>query len=390
MARLFIIFFVIECFSLTVFSQSKNEDIRKQIRLTDSLLQSYRKDEQTSVYELKILNKKISQQKQLINSLGSEISQLNDAIERTKDSIAKTKKKYKRIKEEYSSLMKFSYLNQVRLKPVIYIFSSSTFNEAYKRFLFIKNYSSRRKKYFRLLKESHQRLQKQKKVISRKIDKKKQLRSRKKQQFENLKNQYAQKEDLLADLRNKEAEIREKLQEQIQVAERLDKKIAASIREKVKREESESSYNIDASKSEKSLNFEKRKGYYKWPVTKGVVINYFGDHKHSFVKDTQVTNSGIDISTNKNDNVYAISSGLVVKVVQITGINYSVLVKHGQYYTLYANLQSVNVAEGNTVSSRTNLGEVGSDFQDDNLYYLKFQVWYRNRKLDPLNWLKEK
>ena len=123
-----------------------------------------------------------------------------------------------------------------------------------------------------------------------------------------------------------------------------------------------------------------------WPVISGFISNRFGKQPHPVLKGIVIENPGIDIQTNKDQAVNAIFYGIVSTVAFVPGMNNVVLVKHGEYFTLYARLKSVSVKKGQTVNQNDELGQVHTD--KDGISELQFQIWKNNQKLDPQKWLK--
>jgi septal ring factor EnvC (AmiA/AmiB activator) len=268
----------------------------------------------------------------------------------------------------------------------LFIFSAKSFNQAYKRYLYIQNYSARRKHYISLMENTSEKLEKQKKILEQKMSEKQQVNAKYQQQLQRLQDEFEKKEQLLAELRQKEEEVRKKLKNQVKLARELDKKISQSILNNLtpgKVRETE----ISESTEEAFSNY---KGELPWPVNNGVIMNGFGEKPHPFLSNVTISNSGIDISTLANAQVKAVFDGKVVKVVKIPGINYSVLLKHGTYYTLYSNLKDLQVEKGDYVFAGDVLGRVDFDFQNEEQYYIKFQVWHKSHKLNPVAWLKDK
>jgi septal ring factor EnvC (AmiA/AmiB activator) len=136
-----------------------------------------------------------------------------------------------------------------------------------------------------------------------------------------------------------------------------------------------------------SATFEGMKGRLPWPVAEGFVSSKFGLQPHPVIKDVQVDNIGIDIRTGNGQDVVAVFAGKVTAVTKFTGMNYLVMVQHGNYFTVYANLEKVSVRVGQEVPAGKKLGTVFTNAEK--VSELQFQVWRNDKKMDPEAWLRE-
>ena len=168
----------------------------------------------------------------------------------------------------------------------------------------------------------------------------------------------SKKTELIADVRRKE-------------------KTATALRKSIKKNVGT---NTSVKKTKLSKDFEKNKGRLPYPI-KGIVTSSFGKHTHSVLKNVQVNNDGIEIASSIGEKVKSIHSGVVSQVLKIPGGHNAIIIKHGQYYTVYSNLADVYVNKGAKVTRGEAIGT-------PNARILNFQIWYQNKKLNPQKWLK--
>ena len=135
-----------------------------------------------------------------------------------------------------------------------------------------------------------------------------------------------------------------------------------------------------------SGQFEQNKRRLPWPVERGVITDHFGVHEHPVLKNIQVKNNGVDISTAQGVKARAVFAGEVSRVFMVTGGNMAVIIRHGKYLTVYSNLVNVQVKSGDKVSIKQTIGTIGTD-GDDEKTVLKFQIWKENEKLNPEDWI---
>lgn len=132
-------------------------------------------------------------------------------------------------------------------------------------------------------------------------------------------------------------------------------------------------------------DFSKNRGGLPWPTEQGIITGQYGVRKHEIMKNIEIRSNGIDISTPENTKVRAVFKGEVTKVVAIMGVNYVVIIKHGNYRTIYQNLINVNVKAGDIIEMKEYIGEVGMTENDD--YVMHFELWDKTNTNDPEKWL---
>ncbi|NLA23839.1 MAG: peptidoglycan DD-metalloendopeptidase family protein, partial [Bacteroidales bacterium] len=192
----------------------------------------------------------------------------------------------------------------------------------------------------------------------------------------------------LNNLKNKESELKRKLQQQQQSANKLQREIEKLIAEEARRSSGGKSTTYVLTPSEKiiSTNFANNKGRLPWPVEKGVITSRFGKQAHPVIKNITIDNAGVDISTNPGANVRAIFDGEVRSVMSMPGAQNIVIIRHGEYLSVYTHLMSVNVKVGDHVNTKQNIGKVYTDI-DENKTILHLEVWFKEAKENPAVWL---
>ena len=136
-----------------------------------------------------------------------------------------------------------------------------------------------------------------------------------------------------------------------------------------------------------AINFSSNKGKLPWPTERGIIVEKFGEHKHPVLKNVKISNNGIDIATIERGEIRAIFDGEVRKIVAIKGANSTVLIRHGNFFTVYQNLIEVNVKKGEKVKTKQKIGIVysNSDSERDNVVHL--EIWENNVKMNPEAWI---
>jgi len=360
---------------------AKRESTEEAIKITASLLEEARKDETVSLNRLKLINAQINNRNSLIKSLQDEYNLFDEFTRINSEVLEILREDLAALKEEYGSLMRVSQKSKGNNKMVVFIFSSENLNQAYKRLQYVRQYTQRRKQQMeiidvisKLIDNNTVRLQQQK-------EKKTALIQARQRENILLQKEKIEQDESIRQLRNNQAKLMTTLREQESEQEELEKLIAKTL------EDQENNTKKDLTEHKiLTDDFKNNKGRLPWPVDRGVVVNSFGVSSHPLLKEVPIKNNGIDIVAGTGFKAKAVFPGEVSRIFTLTGGNISVILRHGSFLTLYANLSEVYVRVGQKVDLRQELGQIYTD-PGDNKTILKFQVWEENRKQDPQEWL---
>lgn len=356
----------------------------QEINYITQLLKQTDNDSEASVNRLEIINRQIQLRQELLNTFETEIASLQQSMDDNQFVVESLTEDLNKLKASYAKLVQQAYKNRDNYKRLIFIFSSETFNQAYKRLLYLRQITQYRKKQV-------EQINAIKEIIDLKINKleKQQIQKTKllleqRKAFSLLSQEKQKQIQYIQKLKKKEKELRAKLRKQQRIQRKIEKEIERLIEEEAL---------INASKKltpEMQLisdNFEKNKGRFPWPTMHGIITDKFGEHPHPILKTIMIRNNGIDITTTKGEEARAIFNGTVSRVFAIPGGNKAVIIRHGEYISVYSNLGEVYVQQGETIKTKQALGKIHSENSDGNKTILKFQVWKENQKLNPENWI---
>jgi len=342
-------------------AQKDLEDARK-------LLNSLNKKSKVTYLKYQVLEKQITYQKILLKNIKSEIDSLDQLISENTKKRNKLQETIKSLKKEYEELIFYAYKTRKTRDKTMYILSAKNFNQAYRRFVYLQYLTEYLEQTTNDLSQKSDSLS----FISENLflQKKEKLELKEKQTDELLKlnrskevlnnildNLSSRKQELMAEIKRKE-------------------KITTALRKTIKNVSGKSSL----TKTKLSIDFEKNKGHLPYPA-KGIIASSFGTHTHAVLKNVKINNDGIDIATVQGEEAKSIFGGTVVRVLKIPGANLAVIIKHGQYYSVYSNLKKVYVKQGQYVKTGEKIGMPEAQM-------LNFQIWYQNKKLNPQKWLK--
>ena len=394
---------------MTVLSQAqsldelrkKKEKTNEQIKYTTKLLEEAKKTEKQTLSKYKILNKQIELRTNLITGINSEVGVLADFIDQNAWLVSSLNTDLEDLKKEYASMILFAQKNQTNYSKLLFVLSSNSFNQAYKRLMYLRQYTEYRKRQAELIQWIRDLIQMKVGRLQMQRTEKETLLLAKQQEAEKLNKEKKQQGQYLTTLQQKQKEFEKKLREQQKIEAQLSNEIQKIIeeevqkakersREKEKQTGKKSTSNVYEMTPEEKLAsglFEQNKHRLPWPVERGVITDHFGVHEHPVLKNIQVKNNGIDISTAQGSIARAVFAGEVSKVFVVSGGNYAVIIRHGKYLTVYSNLVNVRVKSGDKVSVKQTIGTISTDIGEDDKTVLKFQIWKENVKQDPEDWI---
>ena len=319
-----------------------------------------------------LVNQELKIRESLIAQLQSELREIEQSISESDQKINQLEKELEIIKKEYSKLILDTYKRRNALDELTFYMSSTTLAESYQRYRLIKEYSRYRQHQGLQIVESQQKLIA---LVNHVKSQKQQKETRLvdiQDEFNKLISSKNEHTRLVNSLQSEEKWLRNQLKEKEQRAKKLENRILEYIKQ--------------AESGSVGTDFEKFKGKLIWPVTKGVVVNIFGEHAHPILKNVSIKNNGVDIQCLSDDKVFVIHNGEVSRIVGISGYNTTIIIRHGNYLSVYANINKVTVKQGDKVFSGDQIGSVYKDGKDDH-GILHFEIWLQNQKLNPMEWL---
>ncbi len=409
----FLLFFF-GCFlSFTSFSQTKDElkkqktELEKEISYTTELLNKTKINKTKSLNYLKVLESQIKSKEQLLITLHIEITLINKQIKKTERSIIDTEESIlnkaenlQNLKDEYAKMIYAAFKQKGSRNDLIFIISSDDFNQAYKRIIYLKQYTTFRKNQSQKIIASQEELTIKKEKLAQQKDRlieesatKSYLVSSKKDELESVNSTRDEKEQLVKKLSKSERLFKKKLQDKQKKSKELDDKLRKIIeeeirksREEAKKKNGDDSFGLTPEALALSSEFNNNKGMLPWPLEKGIIVERYGKQKHAVFAGVETFNNGIDIATDKNSVVRVVFDGSISRIFFIKGEGKAILVNHGEYFTVYSGLKEVAVKVGDKVLSKEKLGVVLTQ-EVENKTELHFEIWKGYDKNDPSKWL---
>lgn len=378
----YLIVLFVWCITSSVQSQnvdnlrSERELLLKEIESTNKLLQSKRQSREATFQQVNILNKEISVRERLIDNFKIEIEALENRIETNQLVINQLEADIKSSKDEYSKLIRDSYRRRNSLDELVFFLSASGFSDAYNRYRLVKEYSRYRKNQVQNLIDNQVRLKAYLTEVQSQMEQKESTLKQLEKEYSQLNNNNQQKKQLITELQKEEKWLLSTIKDKEKKAKELENRIMEIVR----------AARTSSTASVTGNDFNKFMGKLIWPVNKGIVVSKFGEHEHPVLKNVLVKSNGIDIQTIGSEDVLAVHPGEVSRVISIPGYNNAVIIRHGTFLTVYANLRDVKVKQGQKVGSGEFLGRVFKENNDAG-GILHFEIWNESQKLDPSKWL---
>lgn len=375
--------------------ENKKKQLQKEIENTNQLLNETKKNKKLSLNQLVILNKKISAREELIATINKEIAILNKNIEENNASINKLQKDLEKLKAEYAKMIYYAYKNQDAYSRLMFVFAAKDFQQAYMRLKYLQQYSDYRKKQAELITSTQKNLNEKVKELETKKADKRDLLSNEVEEKKNLTSEKSEKEQVFSKLQQEETKLKKDLEKKKQDAQKLQQAIQRIIEQELEKAQKQAVAD-NKPKPQKlvltpeaqlvSNNFASNKAKLPWPVAKGVICEKFGVHPHPLMPNIEINNNGVDICTNTGSIARAVFDGEVKGVVNMPGAGQFILVRHGEFITVYSNLKEVYVNVGDKLTTKQNIGSILYD-SDDAKTVLHFEIWKGQTKLNPEDWL---
>lgn len=361
--------------------QKERQGLNKKIALTNQLIKETQVKQYSQQQTLILLNKKVGYRDQLIKNYNRESRELERKIKSNENEIEALESELTSLKEEYAHLIRQAYINRDSYDQLMFIFSSQSFNQAYKRMKFIQQYTQYRQKQGELIKVKSVELAELNTSLLAKSQEKKVLAGEVAVEKGELQSDLREQNVAMNSLKQDEKGLKKQLKEQENQKQKLNKAIDRIIAEEIRKskKKNDGSFTLTPEAKELSDNFSKNKGKLPWPVEKGVVTGAFGIQNHAFLPGIKVENNGIDIATESGSEVRSVFGGTVSAVLDFQNMGKAVIINHGAYRTVYSNLDDVIVNKGQTVEIKQNLGTVMTNKQSGKTES-HFEILYINSK----------
>ena len=360
----------------------RKRKIEEEISFIDNQLKAISSKQKASTEQLTLIRRRVSDRKALIGEIDKKIAVINDQMTAKQREINRLQKELDTLRAYHENLIRNTYKNRDRKVWFMYLLSSQSIGQGYRRFSFLKSLSGEVQLQAGKIREKQDELRAEREKMAGIKAELQANRLERESEYRKLQAEEKQSKEDIRKLAKTEKQYRADLAAKRKEVERLDKEIQKILRSTVA-EQKKDKTKIDTALSDQ---FAKNKGKLPWPLRQGVITEHFGVHSHPVYTNLKLPdNPGVTFSTTKGAEVYGVFDGEVRKIVVMPGYNQCVLVQHGEYFTFYCKLAKVNVKSGQKIKTGDLIGTLEADGNGSSLH---FQVWKGTDKQNPELWLK--
>lgn len=397
--------------------ENKRALLLKQIEENKKKLAQVKKQEANKAKELQVIGKQIEHREKLIDNIGQENFELSIEIDGQKRELGKLKEELQELKEDYGRYILSAYKKRQLNQELVFIFSSKDFHQAIRRIRYLNQYGNYRMQQARLIVNTQKAIIEAINGMIAARDQKTWLMNVKEKEKKELEQDKQEENKLLNRLQVQVSLIKTQITKQERQEKELNRAISNQIAKEIaearrleeeRRKKEEARRLAEAKRTKKapvpqekttsnsylskvdfalSKNFEDNKGKLPWPI-EGVIVGKFGKTPHPELKGVVKNNLGIDIKAKAKSSVRAVFNGTVVRTFPIPGMDQVVLISHGEYYSVYARLETVTVKKGQEVKTKDIIGTVITN-PEDQQSILHFEIYKQTELQDPAKWIKK-
>ena len=411
--------------------EEKRKKIIRDITTTERMIKKTALTREATYDKYLALQSQIESRETLIRTIQDEVAAAEENILRNENVITSLTQDIEQMQQEYGKMVRNAYRRKSLSNPLLYILSAENLNQAFRRWLFLRKYDRYRKQQADAIAATRAMLaQKIKSINDTRLEKEDLLNSLQGQKA-TLSTDLVQKDETLKFLAKDEERLKQDLQKKQIAHEQLNQSIEKVIQEEVRKRADESRRTPpaatapspaptvvekpakpavkssgtlaatpkissptesvakpDATEDTQSFDFRRSKGRLPWPVESGFISRGFGKQQHPTIKTISITNNGIDIRTEESAVVRAVHEGIVAGVQFIPGHDYTVIVQHGDYYTVYTNLAETSLSKGEQLRSKQVIGKVSNN-PITGASELHFELWHKKERINPVGWIKK-
>jgi septal ring factor EnvC (AmiA/AmiB activator) len=389
--------------------QNKKKKLQKDINYTNTLIKKNKKKQDASMKQIETLNSSISTRVELVDNYTEELNEIAKEINLNESQINTLEGQLKTLKKSYSKMVYNAWKTRNSMNTWMYIFSAKNFNQAVRRYRYYKQINELRIIQTKSITQSKTELADKTGLLKKSKNEKEITIQEKSNEVASLEKQKKEKDLVLKSLKKKEKDLLAQAKKQEKERDALAIKINSIIETTAPKKDknktkttTNSNTKTNSSNNNKttantktevpntqgssnSNGFELNKGKLSWPVSKGIITGKFGVHQHPVLDKVEVKNDGIDISTDKGSSVRAVYKGTVSGVFKVDGFENVVIIRHGDYLTVYSHLSQVSVSKGADVTTDQKIGTAATNSEGDT--YINFQVRFGSAIQNPTTWL---
>ena len=387
--------------------KANKKKLETEIADTKRLLQETQKKENSSLQQISLLRRQISNREKLITELNTQIFNFEIELDLNLKLSQSLDKKLEYMKTDYERVVYLAFKNRRLMDKIVFIISADDFSQMYRRLKFYTIFSDNVKHQAEEIRKTQQDIAKKNAEILSIKDAKLSLLETKESEIKSLEKDRNSQSKVLEELKKKEKQLANDLkakqlkQKEVESAikKAIEQEILAANKKKAEKSGATtpgtaakpSSTVLEYTPEEKitSNSFVSNQGKLPWPVAKGSTINGFGKYKNPDVPSVMMDSKGIDILVEPDTQVRAVFDGVVYGILDMGSAGKVIIIRHGEYISVYQGLAEVFVKKDEKVSVKQNIGTVGKTM-GKSTFELHFEILKEFTHLDPQLWLSQK
>ncbi|MCR4660028.1 MAG: peptidoglycan DD-metalloendopeptidase family protein [Bacteroidales bacterium] len=374
--------------------------VEQEIKNLNSELAKTKRGSKKSANQVQLIDRKIKERTKLINNLNGQVNLLNIQIGLTQDSIRVMQTRIDSLKNEYAAVTRRLYAERGNLDKLVLVLDTKSYNTAYLRTKYFRDYSRYRRRQAGFICQREDELMSVTLDLNRQQREKSTLIVQEKKQKDELAKEQREHQKILTTSKQREKTLQQQIKDKEKQKNQLQQQIQRIINEEIAKSSKKGkatptstgkggstvkSTPTDPAYEALSDDFVSNKGRFSWPVYYKSVSREYGRYTHS--SGGQNMNYGIDLVCASGTSVTAVFNGTVTRVFTCPNGTKGIIIRHGEYMTVYANMGSVTVSEGSKVTTKQNLGTVYTN--SDGVAEFSFQLWQGTNSQNPRNWLRK-
>ena len=367
--------------------ENKKKQIENDIKQIELKLSNSLQKKDLIVSNAEDINYKIKLQRNLINNINDQLNLILFEIDSNEEQLSELKKRESSLKEELSRMLVAGYKKKSDLNKIMFIFSSTSFFQAYKRIQYFKQYANFQNKTIAKIKITSSEIKNVIDILDSKKLNKELLINENEIIKKALDEELAALDNLISQVNNDQKKYTSQIQQKQRLSKEIDKKIQKLISEALaKAKKQDGKFALTEEAKLISKNFNANKGKLPSPVSRGNIVLGFGKQPHPIVKTTTIQSNGVRIRTSSDIEARTIFDGMVYSIILSKNNTYTILIQHGNFFTVYKNLSKIFVSKGDKLSTKDKLGSIATDPLNGQTI-LSFSIFNNGVPQNPRSWI---
>ena len=367
--------------------ENQKKQIQQDIKKIELKLKTNSKQKKLIVSNAEDINYKIKLQQNLINNINSQLNLILREIDRNENRLSDLKQRELILKDELSKMLLSAYKKKSNLNKLMFVFSSTSFQQAYKRIQYFKQYANFQNKTLSKIKINSDDIKNVIVVLDSQKTNKKLLIDENEEIKRDLSIEYTGLNNLIAEVNKNQKRYSAEIKQKQKLTREIDKKIQRLIEEALaKAKKKDGRFELTEEAKLISKNFNANKGKLPSPVIRGSVVLGFGKQPHPIVKTTTIQSNGVRIRTSSDVEARTIFNGEVYSIIKSKNNTHTILIQHGNFFTVYKNLSDIYVKKGDKLKTKDSIGKIATDPLNGQTI-LSFSIFNNGIPQNPRFWI---